>query len=137
MLSVDNTAINQYYTYGESYVAEQSFAGEQAIRKGTFQQGLRVASSCFGRCIIVAMGLVQQPLLPAKLAAAQTSIQAGGDGVREGVEMMLTAMAEYLENGDTGGANGSQVHAIYEYVLYIMLPVTYSSTVVSRLNLYR
>lgn len=56
------------------------------------------------------MGLVQQPLSPTKLVAAQTSIQAGGGGVREGVEIILTAMAEYLENGDTGGANGSQVH---------------------------
>lgn len=58
------------------------------------------------------MGLIQQPLSASKLGAAQTSIQAGGDGVREGVETMLTAMAEYLENGDTGGANGSQVHPL-------------------------
>lgn len=56
------------------------------------------------------MGLVQQPLSPSKLDAAQAFIQRGGDGVREGVGMILTAMAEYLQNGDTGGANGSQVH---------------------------
>ncbi|CAM9130757.1 unnamed protein product [Scytosiphon promiscuus] len=54
------------------------------------------------------MGLPQL-LLPSKLGAAQASVQAGGDGVREGVAMLLTAMHEYIENQGSGGVNGSQV----------------------------
>lgn len=54
------------------------------------------------------MGLPQL-LLPSKLGAAQASFQAGGDGVREGVAMLLTDMHEYVENQGSGGVNGSQV----------------------------
>lgn len=49
-------------------------------------------------------------LLPSsKLSAAQASIQAGGDGVRDGVAMMLTAISEYNDMQGSDGVNGSQV----------------------------
>lgn len=56
------------------------------------------------------MGLPQQLLPPSKLAEAQATIQAGGDGVREGAAVMLKAIVEYTDNQDTGGVNGSQVY---------------------------
>lgn len=54
------------------------------------------------------MGL-RQLLSPSKLNEAQTSIQAGGDGVRDGVAMILTAIAEYNDMEGADGVNGSQV----------------------------
>lgn len=54
------------------------------------------------------MGLPQL-LPPSKLGAAQASIQAGGDGVRDGVAMILTAIAEYNDMEGADGVNGSQV----------------------------
>lgn len=58
----------------------------------------------------VQMGLPQL-LPPSKLNAAQASIQAGGDGVRDGVAMILTAIAEYNDMQGADGVNGSQVSA--------------------------
>lgn len=54
------------------------------------------------------MGLPQL-LSPSKLSEAQASIQAGGDGVRDGVAMILTAIAEYNDTEGVDGVNGSQV----------------------------
>lgn len=54
------------------------------------------------------MGLPQL-LSPSNLDAAQASIQAGGDGVRDGVAMILTAIAEYTDMEGADGVNGSQV----------------------------
>lgn len=48
---------------------------------------------------------------PATLAETQTSIQAGGDGVRDGVAILLAGILDYRENERTGGVNGSQVLA--------------------------
>lgn len=56
------------------------------------------------------MGLLPPQLVaPAKLAEAQACIQAGGDGVRDGVAVVLTAIVEYSDSGGTGGVNSSQV----------------------------
>lgn len=54
------------------------------------------------------MGL-SQLLSPSKLKAAQASIQAGGDGVRDGVAMILVAAAEYADSEGADGVNGSTV----------------------------
>lgn len=50
-----------------------------------------------------------QLLPPSKLSAAQSSIQAGGDGVRDGVAMMLEAISEYNDMQSCDGVTGSQV----------------------------
>lgn len=55
------------------------------------------------------MGLPHQLLAPSKLGEAQASIQAGGDGVRDGVAMLLTAISEYNDMQGADGVNGSQV----------------------------
>lgn len=59
------------------------------------------------------MGLPQL-LSPSKLNEAQSCIQAGGDGVRDGVATILTAIAEYNDMQGAGGVNGAQVggHAV-------------------------
>lgn len=55
--------------------------------------------------------VLTQLVSPSKLAEAQASIQAGADGVRDGVAALLDAIAEYAEKESTGGGvNGSQVH---------------------------
>lgn len=54
-----------------------------------------------------------QLLSPSKLSAAQSSIQAGGDGVRDGVAMMLEAISEYNDMQGADGVNGSQVWCTY------------------------
>ncbi len=57
------------------------------------------------------MGLPQL-LSPSKLSAAQASIQAGGDGVRDGVAMILVAVAEYSDSEGVDGVNGSTVRSL-------------------------
>lgn len=63
------------------------------------------------------MGLAQL-LPPSKLSAAQASIQTGGDGVRDGVEMMLTAISEYNDMQGSDGVNGSQVWCNMHIIQY-------------------
>lgn len=54
--------------------------------------------------------VLTQLVSPSNLADAQASIQAGAEGVRDGVAALLNAIAEYAETESTGGVNGSQVH---------------------------
>lgn len=72
------------------------------------------------------MGLPQL-LPPSKLSAAQASIQAGGDGVRDGVAMMLTAISEYNDMQGSDGVNGSQVGMVYIQQIKLSVGITVRS----------
>lgn len=55
--------------------------------------------------------MVVELVLPSTLAEAQSVIHGGGDGVREGVAILLVGLQDYRENERIGGVNSAQVLA--------------------------
>lgn len=54
-------------------------------------------------------GMTQELVSPGNFSEAQGSIQAGGDGVRDGVAVVLIGIMDYRQNGCSGGVDSVQI----------------------------